>query len=106
MDTIESSTGENILGNEITGAEKVKKNPQLLSVDLSGETVILSIQNGQYYGLNAVASRIWDIIDNPTLVKDLYQIIFDEFDVDRDTCCHTVNAFMKELQKLELVNLG
>lgn len=49
------------------------------------EGVMLSVQQGCYYGLNAVASRIWELLEAPKTIEQLSAHICDEFDVDAPT---------------------
>lgn len=44
----------------------------LVSSDLDGEVVMMSIDNGEYYGLDAVGSRVWALLERPQAVSDLW----------------------------------
>ena len=52
--------------------------------DLDGEAVILDLSAGIYFGLNAVGTRMWQLIDR----HGNLQIVFDELSrVQRRTGC-------------------
>ena len=53
-----------------------------VSADLEGETVILSMSEGAYYGLDRVGSRIWHRFAAPVALGDVLRAVLDEFDVD------------------------
>ena len=40
----------------------IKRNPEMVSSDMDGETVMMSMENGEYYGLDPIGSRIWELI--------------------------------------------
>ena len=40
----------------------VKAAKEQVSCDLAGEAVILNLKSGQYFGLNEVGTRIWNLI--------------------------------------------
>jgi hypothetical protein len=61
------------------------------------EAVMMSINAGRYYGLNAVASRIWELLETPQNVPELCRQILEEFEVDAPTCETEVRRFIGEL---------
>ena len=53
-----------------------------VSTTLSGETVILQMRDGTYYGLDAVGTRIWALIKVPATLEDISATVEREYDVD------------------------
>ena len=64
---------------------------------------MLSIERGEYYGLNEVGSRIWELIEEPVSVSSVCGSILEEFDVDRPKCEKTVLEYLNQLQDLGLL---
>lgn len=82
----------------------VKRTSDHLSADLGGgETVLMSVEKGMYYGLDEVASRIWDLLASPIAVSDLCDRLILEYDVDRRTCERQVTAYLEDLRQEGLV---
>jgi len=71
----------------------------IVASDIDGEVVMMSIENGAYYGIDSIGSRIWELIETPCKVSDLIKLLLEEFDVDRPTCERDVLKFLAELQK-------
>lgn len=63
----------------------------------TGETVMLNADRGIYYGLNAVASRIWELLENPKSLGQLCQEISAEFETDSQTCQTDVMKFVEDM---------
>jgi len=61
------------------------------------EAVMMSVAAGQYYGLNAVAARIWELLAQPMTLAQLCAQICQEFEVDAQTCEAAVARFVGEL---------
>ena len=61
------------------------------------EAVILNVAAGKYYGLNALAARIWDLLEHPMTLAQLSSQICEEFEVDRRTCEAAVLTFADEI---------
>ena len=59
--------------------------PDVVFRDLDGEAVILNLASGTYFGLNVVASRMWQLIDEGRPPGAIVEAVAAEFDVDRDT---------------------
>ncbi len=62
-----------------------------------GDAVMMSIAADRYYGLNAVGSRIWELLDEPKTVAELSRRIVEEFEVDLPTCEAAVMSFVGDL---------
>jgi hypothetical protein len=61
------------------------------------EAVMMSIEAGRYYGLNAVARRVWELLEDPQTIAQLCARICTEFEVDAKTCEADVLKFVNEL---------
>jgi hypothetical protein len=70
----------------------------------SEETVMMNVAAGRYYGLNAVASRIWELLETPKTITLLCAQIYEEFEVDAQTCEAEVLKFVRDLSDNGLVH--
>src|SRR4029434_155529 len=84
----------------------VVRNPGQLSVDLAGEVVVLSIDTGRYYDMDAVGSRIWALVERPITIAALIDLLVGEFEVERDICQEELLAFLRELHAGGLVQIS
>jgi hypothetical protein len=75
----------------------------LLEADVNGEIVALHVEKGQCYGMNAVASRVWALLAEPTSPAQICARLSDEFDVDADTCRADVAALLADLKSEGLI---
>lgn len=84
----------------------VVQNSNLDAVDMDGEKVMMNLERGKYYGLNSIASRIWELIDKPQLVKNLIMGLLMEYDVDEKICEKNVLTFLEKMYKEELIHIS
>lgn len=75
----------------------------LLVTELDGEVVLMSIDRGFYYGMEATARRIWELLETPKSVAALCEQLRNEFDVDPSVCEQEVLGFLRQLQAEELI---
>jgi hypothetical protein len=77
----------------------------LLSSELDGETVLMSLARSTYYGLDKTARRIWDLTAQPVRVADLCDRLAVEYAVEPKTCEQDVCAFLAKLIDERLVRI-
>jgi hypothetical protein len=76
-----------------------------VSCDLQGDTAILQLTSGVYFGLDAVGTRIWTLLATPSSVATLVDAIAAEFDVDRSRCAQDIVALLDDLEANGLVTV-
>ena len=48
--------------------------------ELGGESVILDLKSGSYYGLNGVGTRAWALMAEGKTLRDVHGVLAGEFD--------------------------
>ena len=64
---------------------------------------MMSIKQGEYYGLGNTGSFIWDNIENPIRLIELVTIITKKFNVGKDQCLKDILPFLTDLIEKELI---
>lgn len=90
---------------EITLDTIVEASPDQVSSDLDGETVVLSMHDAHYYGLDGVAARIWELVREPVRVADVRDAIVREYDVTTTQAEADVLAFLRDLAEKALLEV-
>jgi len=75
----------------------IKRSDELVHSDMDGETVMMSIEQSQYYGLDSVGTRIWDLIENEMRVGDICAALMNEYDVTEQQCQQDVISFLQDM---------
>lgn len=84
----------------------INKNLEIDDTDLDGEKVMMNLDKGEYFMMNEVGSRIWDIIIEPINVKGIIEALLSEYEVDKETCTDTVIEFLGRLNNAELISIS
>ena len=87
----------------MTDHARIIRCDDLLEADVNGEIVALHVEKGQCYGMNAVASRVWALLAEPTSPDQICARLSAEFDVDAETCRTDVAALIAELRSEGLI---
>ena len=70
---------------------------EFVSTDMDGETVLMSIEHGSYFGIGGIGSLIWERLATEQTEDALVTAICAEYDVDEQECRTDVAAFLAEL---------
>ena len=91
--------------HELTSATTIVRTAEQVCAELDGKVVLLSIENGEYYHMNEVASRLWGLLEKPVTIGALIEQLVAEFDVDAATCQQDAMRFLTALQKDKLLRV-
>lgn len=82
------------------------RNNEPLQADVDGEIVMASLEQGNYYGLGSVGSRIWELLEQPTTKGELISRLCDEYEVDQETCEMDTQKFLTDLLEHNLLTIN
>lgn len=89
----------------ITSSTFVQRSKRHLWQELGGESVILDLDAGVYYGLSGVASRAWTLMEAGVRVKALLERLTAEYDVDPARCEADLEKWLREMSNAGLVDV-
>ena len=98
-------TYQNLDVREIGESSIVVAVEDQISSDLGGESVILNMKTGVYHGLNEVGARVWDLIEKPKAVKDIKQVLLEEYEVEADVCTDDLFSLLNSLKTAGLIKV-
>lgn len=84
----------------------ITKNTEIDDTDLDGEKVMMNLDKGEYFMMNEVGSRIWELITENTAVTTIVEILLTEYNVDKETCENTVIEFLGRLEDADLIQVA
>jgi len=90
---------------DIQAQDRFRLNQELLSSEIDGETIMMSIDNGKYYGLNTVASRIWEILKEEPLFSEIIDLLTAEYDIEKAQCESETKEFLNNLIENKLIRI-
>jgi hypothetical protein len=82
---------------------RVVVSDEQVHTSLGDEAVILGLEDGVYYGLDAVGARVWSLLAEPRRVSEIVAAVTEEFDVGRERCEQDVLALLGELAERRLI---
>lgn len=87
----------------LKGETRLVQNREPVAVEVDRTIVMMSLDQGKYYGLEGAGGRIWKLLEEPRTVDDLCEALQREFDVEPDVCRRDVLEFLTELARERLI---
>jgi hypothetical protein len=91
---------------ELKPEQRIEIAPDVLFQEVGGETVLLDLESEQYFGLDAVGTRIWALIGEGLSVGGMIDTLLQEYEVERATLESDVEELLVRLSEAGLIRLG
>ena len=85
---------------------RVARREEPVAVEVDRTVVMMSLEQGMYFGLEGPGPRIWELLATPSTPRELRDALSAEYEVDADDCLRDVCAFLEELRSAELIRLA
>jgi hypothetical protein len=82
---------------------KIKRNGDILTAPMDEMLLMMSVEQGKYFGLNGAGPRIWELLEQPLTEDELVAALLDEYEVTREVCAAEVAAFLAGLRERHLL---
>lgn len=82
---------------------KYVRNPHHISSKIEEEIIMVDVHRGEYFALNPVASRIWEILLEPHSLEEISSTLHAEYEIDSEACRAEVQAFIDRCLSLGVV---
>lgn len=90
------------------GMEKYPRRAELIVAqkDDSGNLIVLNLNDGNYYTLDPVGAKVWELCDGTFSVSQIVTILCQEYDVSAETVNVDVIELLRDLANEQLVVEG
>src|SRR5712691_3869399 len=89
----------------IADATVISRSPSVLTAEVDGEIVMMSIEQGRYFGLDDIGSDIWNRIEPPCSFAALIDRLAADYDAERTTIATDVQALLGRMAAQDVVRL-
>lgn len=85
--------------------QTVTISPDVISQEVSGETVILDLGSEHYFGLDETGTRIWQLIEQTGDLQAVYTQMLAEYEVEAEQLLEDLGTLVEQIAELGLVTL-
>lgn len=89
----------------ISMKSKIVRSSDPIAEPVDDELVMADIDAGKYYGLNDIATAIWQNLETKIRVDDLCKRLCESYEVTPEQCAGEVLKFLKELETRNLISV-
>ena len=90
----------------ITLDATVTLTPDVVFKELRGESVLLDLASGTYFGLDETSTRLWQLLTSHGSLRRAFDGMLAEFDVEPDRLQGDLIDFVAELSRRRLVSVN
>ena len=84
----------------------ISRSTSVLTAEVDGEIVMMSIEQGRYFGLDDIGSDIWKRIEQPCSFAALVEALAADYDADRATIEADVTALLTQMVEQDVVRFA
>lgn len=79
--------------------------PDVLIQELQGESVLLNLRTGRYFGLDSVGTRMWMALTTAESLQAACDSLLDEYDVEQERLQQDLRNLVEKLVERGLVEV-
>ena len=85
--------------------KRVAVRPDVLTREISGESVLLDLASERYFGLDEIGTGMWKALTAGATIGEAIEALLAEYDVAPETLREDVAAFVRRLADAGLVDV-
>ena len=85
--------------------QTISLSPDVVSQKVSEETVLLDLESENYFGLDEVGTRIWQLIKETNELQSIFDTLLEEYDISEARLQLDLTTLLTEIEGLGLVTL-
>jgi len=78
-------------------------NESVVSAELDEEVILLNVESGVYFGLDAIGTRIWSAIEQGASEEEIFAQLVEDYDVEPHQLRSDIANFLDMLREQGLV---
>jgi hypothetical protein len=83
--------------NTVNLQSVVSRNPEIIHSAMDGEVVMMSVDQGLFFGIDTIGTHIWNLLETPVKVEDLIEKLVASYDVERSVCENDTLVFLNDM---------
>jgi len=110
-ETVISEARRSLLGLDddeaiLAGGVQISRSPDVEASEVDGEAVLLDLASGDYFGLNRVATVVWEVLAEPRALDAIAAALTQRYDVDRAKASEDTARMLVRMRERGLVRVG
>ncbi len=87
-------------------ASVIARSASIITAEVQGEVVMMSVEKGRYFGLDDIGSDIWRRLETPRTFGALIDALAADYRAERDVIAEDVRKLLAEMAARGVVTVG
>lgn len=84
--------------------EQIVISESVVSAALDEEVILLNVETGIYFGLDAIGTRIWSALEQGATEAEIFAQLLEEYEVEAEQLRADIAGFLASLREQGLVH--
>ena len=84
---------------------KYQRRADVMFTTVSDEVLALDVQQGQCFGMNAVASEVWTLLAEPRTLDEVCISVSARFEVTPEQCRSEIGGLLEQMRDEKLIEV-
>ena len=85
--------------------DNLRISKEIIFQELEGEAVLLNMQNGIFFGLNPVAKRMWELLNELGQAEEVLKQLLQEYEASEEQLRKDLVDFIEKLKSKGLIEI-
>lgn len=103
---LDSTMSESSSANTLSQVTVLSKTPDILTSAVNEGLAMMNVESGNYYGLDDIGMKIWDLIDGKLTLGEISARLTSEHEVTVEQCWTDVCFLVRKLLEHELITIS
>ncbi len=81
----------------------LRHSDDVIAQTMKAETILFDVTGGEYYSLNELGARTWELLDGSRTVGALIEVLRSEYDAPAETIQKDVIVLLEDLMREKLL---
>ena len=92
--------------SNLTNGTHLVRNQTLFTSEIDEDLVMMDDVNGLYFGLNPIARKIWELLEQPLTEAALVEQLVIIYEVSAEQCQTDIAPFLDQLLERHLISVS
>jgi hypothetical protein len=83
--------------SKVTLQSVISRNPEIIHSAMDDEVVMMSVDQGLFFGIDAIGTHIWTLLETPLKVEDLIEKLMAHYNVEQAVCENDTLLFLNDM---------
>ena len=86
-------------------AQTYRRRRDVMFTTVDGEVLVLDVEQGQCFGMNAVASEVWVLLEHPRTLDEICGKLIEQFEIESNQCREEIGTLLEQFRGDGLVEV-